>query len=84
MENTTYSNMEKITDETPRNIELKELETLIIASIEILKRQNMKWGIHEVRKLAQDSLEQNISLESFEKDLQHLIDNNSVKPNCFE
>ena len=30
MENTTYSNIEKITDEAPRNIEHKELETLII------------------------------------------------------
>ena len=76
--------MEKVTDEAPRNIERKELETLIIASIEILKRQNMKFGIDEFRKLAQDSLEQSISLESFEEDLQHLIDNNSVKPNCFE
>ena len=43
MENTTYSNMEKITDEAPRNIEHKELETLIIASIESLKRQ--KWYV---------------------------------------
>ena len=79
MENTTYSNIEKITDEAPRNIEHKELETLIIASIETLKRQKMKCGIDEVRKLVQDSLEENISLESFEKTLQHLIDNNSVK-----
>ena len=34
MENPTYSNMEKITNEAPRNIEQKEFETLIIASIE--------------------------------------------------
>ena len=45
MENTTYNNMEKITDEAPRNIEHKELETPIIASIETLKRQKMKCGI---------------------------------------
>ena len=81
MENTTYSNIEKITDEAPRNIEHKELETLIIASIETLKRQKMKCGIDEVRKLVQDSLEENISLESFGKTLQHLIDNYSVKSN---
>ena len=37
MENTTYNNMEKITDEAPRNIEHKELETPIIASIDTLK-----------------------------------------------
>ena len=38
MENTTYSNMEKNYREAPRNIEHKKLETLIIASIETLKR----------------------------------------------
>ena len=81
MENTTYSNIEKITDEAPRNIEHKELETLIISSIENLKRQKMKCGIDEVRKLVQDSLEENIFLKSFKKALQHLIDNNSVKCN---
>ena len=81
MENTTYSNIGKITDEAPRNIEHKELETLIIASIETLKRQKMKCGIDEVRTLVQDSLEENISLESFEKTLQHLIDNGSGKSN---
>ena len=41
----------------------------------------MKCGIDEVRKLVQDSLEENTSLESFEKTLQHLIDNDSVKFN---
>ena len=39
----------------------------------------MKCGIDKVRKLVQDSFEENISLESFDKTLQHLIDNNSVK-----
>ena len=73
--------MEKITDEALRNIEHRDLETLIIASIETLKRQKMKCGIDEVRKLVQDSLEENISLESFGKTLQHLIDNYSVKSN---
>ena len=81
MENTTYSNIEKITDEAPRNIEHKELETLIIASMETLKRQKMKCGTDEVRKLVQDSLEESISLASFEKTLEHLIDNVSVKSN---
>ena len=67
MENTTYSSMEKITKEAPRNIEHKELETLIVVSIETLKRQKMKYGIDEVPKLVQDSLEENISRESFDK-----------------
>ena len=57
------------------------METLIIAFIETLKRQKIKCGIDEVRKLVQDSLEENISLESFEKTLQHLIDNDSAKSN---
>ena len=81
MENSTYSNIEKITDEAPRNIEHKELETLIIASIETLKQQKMRFGIDEVRILVQDSLEESISLESFEKTLQHLFDSDSVKSN---
>ena len=79
MENTTYSNVEKITGQAPKNIKSKELETLIIAAIETLKRQKMKCGIDEVCKLVQDSLEENISLERFEKTLQYLIDNDSVK-----
>ena len=41
----------------------------------------MKCGIDKVRKLVQDSFEENIFLESFDKTLQHLIDNNSVKSN---
>ena len=41
----------------------------------------MKWGIDEVPKLVQDYLEENISLENFDKTLQPLIDNNSVKSN---
>ena len=57
------------------------METLIVASIETLKRQKMKCGIDEVRKLVQDSLEENISRESFDKTLQLLIDNDSVKSN---
>ena len=41
----------------------------------------MKWGIDEVPKLVQDYLEENISLENFDKTLQPLIHNNSVKSN---
>ena len=57
------------------------METLIVASIETLKRQKMKCVIDEVRKLVQDSLEENISPENFDKTLQLLIDNDSVKSN---
>ena len=41
MENKTHNNTEKITEEAPSVKEHEELETLIIASIETLKRQNM-------------------------------------------
>ena len=81
MENTTHSNTEKITEETPSVIEHEELETFIIASTETLKRQKMKCGIDEVLKLVQDSLGKNISRESFDKTLQFLIDSESVKSN---
>ena len=56
MENTTYSNMEKIAEEAIRNIKHKELETLIIASIETLKRQKVKCDMDEVLKLVRNIL----------------------------
>ena len=56
MENTTYSNMEKIAEEAIRNIKHKELETLIIASIETLKRQKVKCDMDEVLKLVRKIL----------------------------
>ena len=67
--------MEKITKEASRNKEHKELKTLIITSLEALKQQKMEC------QLVQDSLEDNISLASFDKTLQHLIDNDSVRSN---
>ena len=51
---------------------MKELETLLITSIETIKRQKMKYGIDEVLKLVQDSLKENISRESLDKTLQFL------------
>ena len=45
MENTTHSNIEKITQEVSSVIEHEKLETLITASIETLKRQkNEMWN----------------------------------------
>ena len=41
----------------------------IITSIEILKRQNKKCGKDEVSELVKDSLEEAITMESFEKPL---------------
>ena len=81
MQNTTHDNTVKTTEKGTSGIEQQELKTLIIESIETLKQQKMKCGIDEVRKLVQDSLEESISLESFDKTLQHLIDNDSIKSN---
>ena len=83
MENTTHSNTntEKVTKEAPSVIEHEELETHVIASIKTLKRQKMKCGIDEVLNLVQNSLEENIFGESFDKTLQFLIDNDFVKSN---
>ena len=41
----------------------------------------MKCGTDEILKLVQDSPEENISRESFDKTLQSLIDSDFVKPN---
>ena len=67
MENNTYRNTEKITDEAPSVIEHEELETLIIAFTEILKRQKIKCGIDEILNFVQDFLEKIISKDSFDK-----------------
>ena len=48
MKNTTHSNTEKLTEEAASVIEHEELETLITASIETLKRQKMKCGIRNL------------------------------------
>ena len=55
------------------------METHIVTSIETLEQQKMNCGIDEVHKLVQDSIEENISRESFDKTYQLL--NDSVKSN---
>ena len=62
-------------------IEIKEIELLIIASIETLKRQNKKCGKDEVFALVKDSLEEAITMESFEKSLALLQASHSIKCN---
>ena len=73
-----------VADETRNshvNIDDKEIELLIIASIEIFKRQNRKSGKDKVFVLVKDSLEEAITMESFEKSLALLQANNSIKCN---
>ena len=50
----------------PENILREELEILIIASIQTLKRSNKKYGKDEVIQLVNNSLEKEISREIFE------------------
>ena len=66
-----------MTEEALSVIEHEELETLVIASA-----KNEAW-IDEVLKLVQvqDSLEESISRESFDKTLKILINNDSAKSN---
>ena len=73
-----------VVDETTNfhvNIGDKEIELLIIASIETPKRQNKKCGKDEVFALVKDSLEETITMESFEKSLALLQASNSIKCN---
>ena len=73
-----------ITDEITNshdNIDDKEIELLIIASIETIKYQNKKCGKDEVFALVKDSLEEAITMESFEKYLALLQASHSIKGN---
>ena len=63
----THPNVVNETTNSHVSIDDKEIELLIIASIETLKRQNKKCGKDEVFALVKDSLEEAITMESFEK-----------------
>ena len=60
-----------------------ELQALILASIQTLKRNNEKCGTEEVFQLVVKSLESDIDRESFDKILELLIKNQKVKTNCY-
>ena len=63
------------------NINNKEIELVTIASIETLKRHNKKCSKDEVLALVKDSSEKAITMESFEKYLELLQANHSIKYN---
>ena len=63
------------------NIDDKEIELLIITSIETFIRQNKKRGKEDVFALVKDYLEEAIAMESFEKYLALLQASNSIKCN---
>ena len=60
-----------------------ELQTLILASIQTLKRNNKKCGTEEVFQLVLESLDSDIDKESFDKILEFLIKNQKVKTSCY-
>ena len=63
-------------------IENDEAELLIIASIQTLKRKNKRCGRDEVFELVKDSTDDDtVTKETFDKLLNQLINNNSVKLN---
>ena len=67
------------TEETRSIIDNKEIELLIIVSIETLKRQKTKYGKDEVFKVVKDTTEENITRDIFDKTLDSLIKSDSVK-----
>ena len=67
------------TEEIPNIIDDKEIEVLIIASTETLKRQKSKCGKHEVFNLVKDKIEENITRDIFDKTLDSLIESGSVR-----
>ena len=63
----------------PQIVEGKDLETLIIASIETLKCKNKKCGKKEVFRLVQESAENEVTKEILEEQLDALVESHSVR-----
>ena len=68
----------------PIAVEEKELQLLIIASIQTLKRGNKKCGNEEVFNLVKDSVDGVIKKEVFNNLLDILVQNQSIKRNKLE
>ena len=77
----THPNVVDETRNLHANIDDKEIELLIIASIETLKRQNKKCRKDEAFALVKDSLEEAIIMESFKKSLELIHTSHSIKGN---
>ena len=72
---------EESTHVPQENMLNEELETLIMASIQTFKRRNKKCGKDEIFELFNNSLENEISRETFESLLYRLIEKQYVKKN---
>ena len=66
-------------EEVPHIIEGRDLETLIVASIETLKRSNKKCGKEEFLHLVQESVDSEVTKEHFKELLDKLIKCHSVQ-----
>ena len=62
----------------PHIVEGKDLETLIVASIQTLKRSNTKCGKEEVFRLVQESVESEVTKKIFKERLDALVESHSV------
>ena len=60
-----------------------KLQTLIVASIHTLKRNNKKCGNEEVFELVLESLENDIDRNLFDETLEELVQNQKVKTSCY-
>ena len=67
------------TEQVPNIIDDKEIEVLIIVSIETLKREKSKWSKDEVFKLVKDTIEGSITRDIFDKILDSFIESGSVE-----
>ena len=61
-----------------------ELQTLILASIQTLNRNNKKYGNEEVFQLVLESVDSDVDKKSFDKILEFLITNQKVKTRCLQ
>ena len=78
IDRTDMPKMESITDEINNHFANdKDLEILVVASFQTLKRGNKKCGREEVWMLVNDSLKKDITKEAFELILNSVIDNHS-------
>ena len=66
-------------EEVPHLVEGRDLKTLIAASLETLKRSNSKCGKEKVLHLVQESVDNEVRKEHFEKRLNKLIKYHSVQ-----
>ena len=64
---------------TPNHTEDNEIKMLIIASISTLKRSSKKCGRNEVFDLVQNSLDTDITRETFDELLQNMVESKVLK-----